>query len=343
MPAVIVQQLVKTFGTGPGAAPALKGVSLEVEAGELMVLLGPSGCGKSTVLRCIAGLERPTAGRILVGGVDVTDTPPQARDVAMVFQNYALYPHMTVCENIGFPLRMRGLPAAEVARRVDAVAVTLGLGALLGRRPAELSGGERQRVALGRAIVREPRVFLFDEPLSNLDARLRASMRAELLALHRSLGATMIFVTHDQVEAMTMGRRIAVLDRGEVQQVGTPREIYQRPGTVFVAQFVGSPGMNVVEGAAQRHRGDTGTAAQSTGFRPEDAAFVAPEAGRFRGRVQLVEPLGAETLVHIVMRENLAVVVRLRDREPPRLDEEVGIAVAEERLCYFDSDGRRVS
>ena len=339
MSAVLVDQLVKTFGAGPGAAPALKGVSLAVEPGELMVLLGPSGCGKSTVLRCIAGLERPTAGRILVDGVDVTDLPPQARDVAMVFQNYALYPHMTVRENIGFPLRMRGLPAAEVARRVDAVAVTLGLGALLGRRPAELSGGERQRVALGRAIVREPRVFLFDEPLSNLDARLRASMRAELLALHRSLGATMIFVTHDQVEAMTMGRRIAVLDQGALQQIGTPREIYARPGNVFVAQFIGSPGMNVLEGVAQRHGG---MGAQSIGFRPEDAVLVPADEGRYRGRVRLVEPLGAETLVPAVLWGAVSVVVRVRG-EPPRQDEEVGIGIAEDRLHHFDADGKRLA
>ncbi len=336
MPAVSVQQLVKTFGSGPGAAPALRGVSLDVEPGELLVLLGPSGCGKSTVLRCIAGLERPTSGRILVDGEDVTDTPPQARDVAMVFQNYALYPHMTVRENIGFPLRMRGRPAAEVARRVAAVAATLGLGALLGRRPAELSGGERQRVALGRAIVREPRVFLFDEPLSNLDARLRASMRAELLALHRSLGATMIFVTHDQVEAMTMGRRIAVLDRGEVQQIGTPREIYERPGTVFVAQFIGSPGMNVI-GAP----GLDGTGAPTIGFRPEHGRLVGAGTGRFGGTVRLVEPLGSESLVHVVLDDGGAAVVRQRDGEPPALDAVVGIAVEEHRLHAFDPAGRR--
>jgi ABC-type sugar transport system ATPase subunit len=327
MPAVAVRNLHKRFDNG---AVALRGVSLDVERGELLVLLGPSGCGKSTVLRCIAGLERPSEGCILIGDADVTDLPPQQRNVAMVFQNYALYPHMSVAENIAFPLRMRGVAQDEARRRAAQAADTLGLTALLARRPAELSGGERQRVALGRAIVRDPAVFLFDEPLSNLDARLRAAMRAELLALHRRLAATLIFVTHDQVEAMTMGRRIAVLDRGVVQQVGTPREIYDRPATAFVAQFVGSPGMNVVE--------DRG---QMLGFRPEDAALGPGEAGRWRGIVRLVEPLGAETLAHVALAGGTMVIVRLRGAEPPPPDAEVGITVPEARLHRFDAAGRR--
>jgi ABC-type sugar transport system ATPase subunit len=333
MPAVQLLDLHKRFDNG---AVALAGVSLDVEAGELLVLLGPSGCGKSTVLRCIAGLEQPTSGRILVDGADVTDLPPQSRDVAMVFQSYALYPHMTVAENIGFPLRMRGRPKDEVARRVREAAATLGLEPLLDRRPAQLSGGERQRVALGRAIVREPRVFLFDEPLSNLDARLRAAMRAELLALHQSLGRAMVFVTHDQVEAMTMGRRIAVLRDGVVQQIGTPKEMYQRPANVFVAQFVGSPGMNVIDGPTDRR-----TDGPRLGFRPEDAILVAPEDGRWRGTVRLVEPLGAETLVHLVVDGGNAVVVRLRGGDAPPLGAELGVHVEDARLHRFASDGTR--
>src|SRR2546430_4095635 len=246
MASVTLRGLTKAFDAG--TRPALQELSLEVRDGEFLVLLGPSGCGKTTALRCIAGLEEPTAGAVLIDEREVTHLPPAARDVAMVFQNYALYPHLTARGNIAFGLEVRGVAAPEIARRVQETAQRLGLTELLDRRPAQLSGGQRQRVALGRAIVRAPRAFLFDEPLSNLDARLRGELRAELLALHRALGATMVYVTHDQMEAMTMGQRIAVLHEGRLRQLGTPADVYQRPADVFVARFIGSPGMNVLAG-----------------------------------------------------------------------------------------------
>jgi ABC-type sugar transport system ATPase subunit len=351
MSALALRELTKSFD---GRAPVLERVSLEALDGEFLVLLGPSGCGKTTVLRCIAGLEQPTAGDILIHGVRVNDLPPRDRDVAMVFQNYALYPHLTVRENIAFPLRMRGAPKAEVAREVEAAAAVLGLGALLERRPGQLSGGERQRAALGRAIVRRPRVFLFDEPLSNLDAKLRAEMRAELIALHRRLGATMVYVTHDQVEAMTMGQRIAVLRAGRLQQVGTPREVYARPANTFVAAFIGAPGMNLVreergekgkrgERGERGEKGETGEGSGLTGFRPEDARLVPPDGGRWAGVVTLVEPLGGDTLVHVRLDGGQVVICRLRDVEPPAVESRAGIAVAADRLHRFAEDGTRLS
>ncbi|HEX7122738.1 MAG TPA: ABC transporter ATP-binding protein, partial [Gemmatimonadaceae bacterium] len=235
-----------------GHIAAVKNLSLAIEPGELLVLVGPSGCGKSTVLRLIAGLETPTSGRILFDDTDVTATPPQERNLAMVFQSYALYPHMTVRENMSFGLRVRGRARAEIARRVDEAARVLGLEALLDRRPGQLSGGQRQRVALGRAIVREPRAFLLDEPLSNLDAQLRADTRAELARLHRRLGVTMVYVTHDQTEAMSLGTRVAVLRDGVLQQVAPPLELYRRPANQFVAGFIGTPPMNFVRGRIRR-------------------------------------------------------------------------------------------
>jgi ABC-type sugar transport system ATPase subunit len=231
-----------------GAVAAVDGIDLAVADGELVVLVGPSGCGKSTVMRLVAGLELPTAGRIRIGDRDVTQARPQDRDVAMVFQSYALYPHKTVRDNLGFGLRMRGEAKDAIARKVDEAARLLGIEALLDRRPRALSGGQRQRVALGRAIVRSPQVFLLDEPLSNLDARLRVSTRSELLRLQRRLGATMLYVTHDQEEAMTLGDRIAVMRGGKVEQLGPPLEVYRRPVSRFVAGFVGSPAMNFLPG-----------------------------------------------------------------------------------------------
>jgi multiple sugar transport system ATP-binding protein len=350
MPAVSLAHLTKRFGAD---APALDDLQLDVAPGEFLVLLGPSGCGKTTVLRLIAGLEEPSGGDIAIDGVRVNDLPPKDRDVAMVFQNYALYPHLSVRENIAFPLVMRRTPRAEARRRVEEVAAALELTPLLARRPAQLSGGERQRVALGRAIVRQPKVFLFDEPLSNLDAKLRVQLRAELVRLHRRLGATMVYVTHDQVEAMTMGQRIAILYRGVLQQVGTPAEIYARPANVFVAAFIGAPGMNVME--VQGHRGTEaqghrGTEAQghgraevhSVGFRPEDARLVAEEAGDFAGIVALVEPLGPEALVHVRLDAGETAVVRVREGRVPVVDERVGLAVPPDRMHAFGPDGRRL-
>ncbi len=324
MPAVSLRHLTKLFD---GQVSALRDVDLDVEAREFLVLLGPSGCGKTTVLRLIAGLEEPTSGDILIDGVRVNDLPPRDRDVAMVFQSYALYPHLSVRENIAFPLRMRGMAAAEIAAGVGEVAAMLELTDLLDRKPAQLSGGERQRVALGRAVVRRPKVFLFDEPLSNLDARLRVQMRSELVRLHRALAATMIYVTHDQVEAMTMGQRIAVLAAGTVRQVGTPQEIYARPADTFVAGFVGMPGMNLI-------RDQAGT--RLLGFRPEDAALGSLDGAARTGEVSLVEPLGSETLVHLRLDSAETVVCRLRGVPPPSVGVRVGVWFARDRTLVFD-------
>jgi ABC-type sugar transport system ATPase subunit len=332
MPAVSLRGLSKRFDR---QAPALSAFSLDVAAREFLVLLGPSGCGKTTILRLIAGLEEPSGGDILIDGVRVNDLPPRDRDVAMVFQNYALYPHLTVRENIGFPLRMRSAPPQERARRVAEVAAMLELEELLDRKPAQLSGGERQRVALGRAVVRQPKVFLFDEPLSNLDAKLRVQMRAELVRLHRGLAATMIYVTHDQVEAMTMGQRIAVLAKGELQQVGTPAEIYDRPANSFVAAFIGNPGMNLII--------EPGVRGRLQGFRPEDGRIGPADGALAAGAVTLVEPLGSETLVHLELESGETVVTRVRDAPVPAVDARVGVWVPGDRMHRFDATtGARV-
>src|SRR5262245_22742989 len=302
----------KSFGRD---GHAVQDVTLSVREGEFLVLVGPSGCGKSTLLRMVAGLEEVTAGEIRIGKRLVNDVAPRDRDVAMVFQNYALYPHMSVFENLAFGLKLRKVPGDELKLRVEKAASALGLERYLERRPRELSGGERQRVALGRAMVREPKVFLFDEPLSNLDARLRVEMRAEIRRLHQRVGATMIYVTHDQVEAMTMGDRIAVLQKGVLQQVADPRTLYARPANAFVAGFIGTPPVNLFEarvaeygasidvagalwrvGEAQRVAlaGKTG-AVVTAGVRPED---LSAGSSGLVATVELVEPLGSETLVH---------------------------------------------
>jgi multiple sugar transport system ATP-binding protein len=303
MPELILHDLRKAFHDAKGREVcALAGVSLAVEAGELMVLVGPSGCGKSTLLRLIAGLEVPDAGTITMAGRVMNDLAPADRDVAMVFQNYALFPHLNVFDNLAFGLKFRGVPRKEIQEAVREAAAVLRLEGLLDRRPHQLSGGQRQRVALGRAMVRRPRVFLLDEPLSNLDARLRAEMREEIAALHARLRATMLFVTHDQTEAMTLGRRICVMNEGRVMQTGAPLEVYQRPVNTFVAQFTGSPGMNLLTGplamelARDVPRFDGGT--MLLGVRPEDVELVETAAG-VRGRVEACEPLGHETIVRI--------------------------------------------
>ena len=283
---------------GPRAPEVVRGIDLTIADGELVTLIGPSGCGKSTLLGIIAGLEPPTAGRVLFDGVDVTARSPRERDVALVFQSYALYPHMTVRRNLAFPLEIARLPRAEIAARVDETATLLGIEPLLDRKPAALSGGQRQRVALGRALVRRPRVCLFDEPLSNLDAALRAQMRAELKALHARLRATFIYVTHDQAEAMTLSDRVVVLEAGVVQQIGPPREVYARPANVFVAAFLGSPRINLV---APEFLGLPPAPDVTLGLRPEHltVGVGAPPAGALPARVYVVEPLGAETWVTV--------------------------------------------
>jgi len=345
-----------------GGHVAVHGVDLEVADGEFVVLVGPSGCGKSTTLRMIAGLESITEGRIYIGDRLVNDVPPKDRDIAMVFQNYALYPHMTVRENLAFALKLRRLSAAEIETRVRRAAETLGLADMLDRKPRQLSGGQRQRVAVGRAIVREPAAFLFDEPLSNLDAKLRVQTRREISKLHRDLGATMIYVTHDQVEAMTLGDRIVVMNAGRVQQVDTPLALYDRPANRFVAGFIGSPAMNFVEGAVSDDRGArsivTNDGAFSVplppgvavsihlgarlvlGIRPEDIETgegTGPD-GRvaFHGRVDLVEPLGNETFVHVTVGAHV-MTVRLASRELPQVGTEMGLRVDPGKAHWFDA------
>ncbi|MBZ0124345.1 MAG: ABC transporter ATP-binding protein [Roseovarius sp.] len=305
----------------PGGAVGVHEVSLTIEEGEFVVLLGPSGCGKSTTLRMIAGLEEISAGRLMIDGRDMTDVPPRARNVAVVFQSYALYPHMTVRANIGFPLKMRGMPAAEIATRIEAAAEMLGLVPYLDRKPGALSGGQRQRVALGRAVVREPAAFLFDEPLSNLDAQLRGEMRAELVRLHRSLGRSIVHVTHDQAEAMTMGDRICIMRAGRLIQAGAPLDVYADPVDMFVARFLATPAINFLPGRLaaeagalnfvagsdqawplpERHRAAYGRHAGRPvilGLRPEDL-HAAPAPGRQKVAITVtgVEALGPETVV----------------------------------------------
>ncbi|HEY6567879.1 MAG TPA: sn-glycerol-3-phosphate ABC transporter ATP-binding protein UgpC [Actinomycetota bacterium] len=296
---------------GSPSTVAVDDLSLEVGDGEFLILVGPSGCGKSTALRMVAGLEKISAGEIRVDGERINDVPPRDRDIAMVFQNYALYPHMTVAKNLAFGLRQRKTPRAEVSARVAAVSSTLGLDELLSRRPGQLSGGQRQRVAMGRALVREPRAFLMDEPLSNLDAKLRVQMRAELKKLHHRLGTTTIYVTHDQVEAMTLGERIAVMNAGLLQQIGVPQDVYDRPANVFVAGFIGSPPMNLLRGTVSGTTVSAGVFSFARpgladgpitiGIRPEtfrpttEAGTVGPSIDL---QVDVVEPLGDEVLVH---------------------------------------------
>ena len=331
----------------PNGHVAAQGLDLEIADGEFMVLVGPSGCGKSTALRMIAGLETPTGGRILIGERDVTALPPQDRDIAMVFQTYALYPHMTVRENLAFGLRMRGAGQDVIHRRVDEAARALALEPVLGRKPAQLSGGQRQRVALGRAIVREPKVFLFDEPLSNLDAKLRVETRAELARLHRRLAATVVYVTHDQEEAMTLGSRVAVMRDGFLQQVAPPMELYRRPANKFVAGFVGSPAMNFLPGEVmpaltQSKRGGT-----TLGVRPHDIAVVPKGSGDLDAWVDVIEPRGSELLVYLRLgadHDGPELRVVAPPESPIEAERVVGVRFDRERLHWFhEESGQRVS
>jgi len=310
MSEIVLDNVSKVFS---GGVVAVDGVSLTIGSGEFLVLVGPSGCGKSTLLRMIAGLEDVTAGAISIGDRDVTELPPRNRDIAMVFQSYALYPHMTVRQNLGYGLKVRKTAKHEIAERVTRAAELLGLDELLDRKPAALSGGQRQRVAMGRAIVREPQAFLMDEPLSNLDAKLRVSMRAQLAALHSRLATTTIYVTHDQIEAMTLGQRVAVMRDGRIQQVDTPQELYARPTNLYVAAFIGSPAMNLVEAEVTNGQVRFGgfaiplssadaapTGRVVVGLRPEafeDSAFADPSLPRMDVTVEVVEELGADTHV----------------------------------------------
>ncbi|WP_256752366.1 ABC transporter ATP-binding protein [Mesorhizobium sp. Mes31] len=303
-----IENVKKAFGP----VEVLKGINLEVTDGEFVVFVGPSGCGKSTLLRVIAGLEDSTSGRVVIDGEDVSATPPAKRGIAMVFQTYALYPHLTVKNNMGLGLKQAGTPAAEIERRIGIASSMLSLEPYLERRPAELSGGQRQRVAIGRAVVREPKLFLFDEPLSNLDAALRVNTRLEIAQLHRRLKATMIYVTHDQVEAMTLADKIVVLNAGRIEQIGGPMELYNSPANEFVAGFIGSPKMNFIDGAR------LGETAKTIGVRPEHLT-VDPKSGSWKGTVVHAEHLGADTNLYLDCEKAGLITVRIfgvYDAEP---------------------------
>lgn len=374
MAKVIIDNVEKIYRDGKGNdVRAVKGVSLEIEDREFMVFVGPSGCGKSTTLRMIAGLEEISSGKISIDGRVINDIPPKDRDIAMVFQNYALYPHMTVYANMAFGLKLRKYPKAEIDRRVREAAEILSITELLDRKPKELSGGQRQRVAVGRAIVRKPKVFLFDEPLSNLDAKMRVQMRTEISKLHTRLSATMIYVTHDQVEAMTMGDRITVMDKGEIQQVATPLEIYNHPARIFVAEFIGSPSMNFFEGSLLQkegkmffvEKGVSGSVGFSVrvdedhlsklqpyvgksvkfGIRPEDihdklyAGSAEPDRV-VQATVEVVEPMGSEVYLYMNTGAH-SFIARVSVAEKADVNHKLDLIFNTKRAHYFDVDTQK--
>ena len=335
-----------------GAVQVIKGVDLEIQDGEFVVFVGPSGCGKSTLLRMIGGLEDISRGTLMVGDMDATAEPPSKRGLAMVFQSYALYPHMSVRDNMGFPLKTAGVDKATIDAKVNEASDVLKLNQYLERRPKDLSGGQRQRVAIGRCIVRDPTAFLFDEPLSNLDAALRVEMRYEIAKLHQNLGATMIYVTHDQVEAMTLADRIVVLEYGVIAQVGTPRELYERPANLFVAQFIGSPKMNVLPCATDTSsytlaggRGGSVTGADTAvqlGIRPEHITVVAEGEGQCDGTVDLGEYLGADCLIVVDGGELGSITVRIIGDADVKAGDRIGMSFDASRLSFFNDKGLRV-
>ena len=330
----------KTFGEHK----VIKGIDLAVNQGEFVVFVGPSGCGKSTLLRLIAGLENIDGGSLELDGRDITHQPSSKRDLAMVFQSYALYPHMSVFENMSFALKLAKADPAIIQDKVGRAAKILNLTTYLERTPKELSGGQRQRVAIGRAIVRAPKVFLFDEPLSNLDAALRGQTRIEIAKLHRELGATTIYVTHDQVEAMTLADRVVVLRDGQIEQVGTPLELYDRPANQFVAQFIGTPQMNVVAAAnvpsLATQSGLSIPAGGSVGLRPENVSLVPGGTGQFQAKVELVEALGAETLIYVSTEQGAQLVARQTSRTDLAVGINVGVQIDASTAHVFDAQGR---
>ncbi|KGD98227.1 ABC transporter ATP-binding protein [Rhizobium sp. YS-1r] len=328
-----LKSIRKAFGTHE----VLKGIDLEVKDGEFVIFVGPSGCGKSTLLRVIAGLEDATSGSVRIDGAEVINVPPAKRGIAMVFQSYALYPHLTVKDNMGLGLKQAGTEKAEIDKRVAKASSMLSLDPYLTRRPAELSGGQRQRVAIGRAIVREPKLFLFDEPLSNLDAALRVQTRLEIAGLHRRLKATMIYVTHDQVEAMTLADKIVVLNAGTIEQVGSPMELYNKPANIFVAGFIGSPQMNFIPA---EKLGDAG--AKTIGIRPEHIA-LSRENGDWKGKVIHVEHLGADTIVYLETEATGLLTVRLFGEHRHMPDDVVFATPDKASLHRFDANDRAIA
>ncbi len=334
MASIQLKNVIKKYGSGKTELQVIHGVNADIADREFIVIVGPSGCGKSTLLRMVAGLEDISGGEISIGGRVVNNLEPAERDIAMVFQNYALYPHMTVFDNMAYGLKIKKVPIAEIKQRVDKAAGILELGHLLARKPRELSGGQRQRVAMGRAIVRQPQVFLFDEPLSNLDAKLRAQTRLEIQKLHRELGITSLFVTHDQVEAMTLAQRMIVMNAGNMEQFGTPEEVYSRPATTFVASFIGSPPMNLLKSAPG------GKPGQITGVRPEHLD-IGPSGWALQ--VETVELLGAERLVHARLGEERLIIRTHEDQPAPAVGSTIHALPREERMHYFDAaTGKRV-
>ena len=350
MAVIELSNIRKSFGS----LNIIGGVDLRIEDGEFVIFVGPSGSGKSTLLRLVAGLEEVTSGNILIDGEDVTDLGPADRSLSMVFQSYALYPHKTVRGNMAFGLEVARTPKAEIERRVQAAAASLRLESYLDRKPKELSGGQRQRVAIGRAIVRDPVAFLFDEPLSNLDAALRAEMRIEIAKLHQRLGATMIYVTHDQVEAMTLADKIVVLKDGAIQQVGSPIDLYEKPANLFVAQFLGSPKMNVFEaapvngglriaGTGQLDLALAQAGVAKVGARPENITVAAAGQGNIDGKVDVVERLGSDTYAYIALGEGELVTVRLPGNARLSVGETVGLVLDMAELHLFDAEGKALA
>ena len=341
MASIHLNNVTKSYGNGAKALQVIHGVTASVADHEFIVIVGPSGCGKSTLLRMVAGLEDITGGEISIGNRVVNKLEPAERDIAMVFQNYALYPHMSVFDNMAYGLKIKKVPTEEIRQRVDKAAGILELGKFLDRKPRELSGGQRQRVAMGRAIVRQPQVFLFDEPLSNLDAKLRVQTRLEIQKLHRELGITSLFVTHDQVEAMTLAQRMIVMNAGRMEQFGTPEEVYNRPATTFVASFIGSPPMNLLKNAPNADFG--GRAGAVFGIRPEHLQIGPPESGGWAVQVETIEMLGAERLVYCRMGDEFLIV---RTDESlsmaPELGATIHVTPRADRLHWFDSEtGKR--
>ncbi|MDN4591671.1 sn-glycerol-3-phosphate ABC transporter ATP-binding protein UgpC [Xenophilus aerolatus] len=335
MSGISLRNVIKRYGKGAKANQVIHGVSADIKDGEFVVIVGPSGCGKSTLLRMVAGLEEVSAGEIAIGSRVVNDIEPAQRDIAMVFQNYALYPHMSNFDNMAYGLRIQGVPKDEIKARVDKAAKILELGHLLQRKPRELSGGQRQRVAMGRAIVRQPQVFLFDEPLSNLDAKLRAQTRLEIQKLHRELGITSLFVTHDQVEAMTLAQRIIVMNAGVMDQFGTPEEVYNTPATTFVASFIGSPPMNLLKQAPGVRTG------QILGIRPEH--IVLDDSG-WTVNIEQVELLGAERLIYGRIGDEQIIMRADESQRAPKVGETVRMAARPDKLHWFDAgSGKRAA